>query len=133
MLHTKPLADQRDTHGQCQSGHCFYEVIVALTRSHGLPTISTISGAIFLGSIASPFLSCLFAVISQWLGCHSELDSLFFSFLVKMHFPFLFPRTPNKQTSCPQHGSIYQCLPCLGIVHLFYPREGRNLKEGALA
>lgn len=52
-----------------------YDMIVALTLGHGLPAIPAISGAMFLGSLASPFLSCLYhlspivvVVIHSWMG-----------------------------------------------------------------
>ena len=69
-----------------------------------------------LGSPASHFLSCPFSPTFCWPGCHSQLDMLLFFFpsLAKMHFLLLVLRTPNKQTSCPQYGSICQCFPSLG-------------------
>lgn len=104
-----------------------YEVVAALTQGSDFPVIFTVPGdaGSWTSSQSLPPLSVFTHLLLAWLSFtagHVVIISFYyylllvFPSLAKMHFLLLVLRTPNKQTSCPQHGSICQRFPSVGCV-----------------
>lgn len=124
MLHTKPLADQRDI----VSDKVTTLFVWRDRSSHTGPWLLRHPYHFrfhlpWKPSQSLPWLSVF--THSHWLGCHSQLDRLFFSFLAKMHFLLLVSQN-MKQIDVLSSPGLHMSIFTLSGTHPFVLTQRRE-------